>query len=97
MGREAAGSGRGREEAEAETMQAGEAERMALLSDNFLIPNSHEPQLGCLPLCSEKSHLFPISSFLCLSTWSRFLFFEAKGALLIHLCPPPPSRYCETL
>lgn len=39
-----------------------ERQREALLSDNFLIPDSQEPQLGCLPLCSEKSHLLPISS-----------------------------------
>lgn len=71
MCKEAAGSGREREEAEAETMQAGKAERMALISDNFLIPNPHAPQLGCLPLCSEKSHLFPISSSLCLSLFEQ--------------------------
>lgn len=49
MCREAASSGRGKEEAEAESVQAGEAERMALLSDNFLIPNSQKPNLAvCL-------------------------------------------------
>lgn len=45
----------------------------AFISDSFLIPSSHETQLGCLPLCSEKSHLLPISSSFRLSHFEQVL------------------------
>lgn len=68
-----------------ETMQPWEAEREALLSDSFLACNSHESQLGSWALCSEKSHILPISIFKFFFAWDTlhgFLFLEVKRLLI---------------
>lgn len=63
----------GGEEDSAQSVCSLERQRVPLLSDSSLIPNSHEPQLGYLPWCSEKPLVLPINSSFCLRRFERVL------------------------